>query len=332
MTGPCAQPAARYAALLTALFAVVPQAAHARHLYVSSYNGGPMVQRFALVNGLPKGAPDKVYAGYGGQIAVSENGTLYTKLSTQAPATVYAFAPGSSQPTRTIVIPNIGRRCRNVEGTLVDSIATDARGDLFAAIDNYESGVVTVQRLRVESTGLRAPCQGVAVYSPQATGQAAPIQSIAFNSTTMPGMAVDARTDLYVVDAGLQGVREFSRAVRNPAPTRALESSYTFEAQSLATDRSGNLYVYLTPWCGNCQGAALNVFPPTAKGGDPPAIAMLFDGQPYNDLNSIAVEAPYLYAANALGSVDVYNAPANGTQLPVYSLQVPNVSAVAVGP
>jgi hypothetical protein len=289
-----------------------------------------LVERFALVNGLPKGMPDMVYAGYGGQIAVSGNGTLYTKMSSQTPVSVYAFAPGSSQPTRTIVIPNIGRRCRNVEGTLVDSIATDARGDLFAAIDNYESGVVRTGRgLRVENAGRRAPCQGVAVYGPQATGQAAPIQSIAFASTTMPGMAVDASTNLYVADQGLQDVQEFATAVRNPTHTRTLEGSYTFEVQSIATDGSGNLYAYLTPWCKSCQGSALNVFSSTSES---PTSSMLFEGTPYNQLTSIAVDAPYVYAANALGSVDVYTAQAKGTRLPVYSLPVPNVSSVAVGP
>jgi len=220
-----------------------------------------------------------------------------------------------------------------VEATRVDSIATDARGDLFAAIDNYESGVVrTTQGLRVENAGRRAPCQGVAVYGPQATGQAAPIQSITLLTTTMPGMAVDGSTNLYVADEGLWDVQEVSTSVRRPTHTRTLESTYTFEAQSLATDRAGNLYVYLTPWCSTCQGAALNVFPPSAMGKDAPASAMQFNGQSYNALNSIAVELPYVYAANSLGSVDVYDAQANGMHLPVFSLQVANVMSLAVGP
>ncbi len=335
MTGPLAQPATRCALFLAAFLCVAPEAADAsRHLYVSAFiSGQSVVERIPLVSGLPVGKPDVVYSGYGEHIAVAGNGTLYTTPDTNTPVRVYAFAPGSSKPTRTIIIPNIARRCREIGATRVDSIATDAGGNLFAAIDNYFSGAARArQGFQVARSGVRAPCQGVAVYSPVAVGAAAPIQAISIQSQTMPGMTVDASDDLYVADSGRQDVEEFSNAVTDPTFVRTLESAYTFEVQSLANDASGNLFVYLTPWCRTCQGAAINVFSPSAVGNGAPESAILFGGMGHNSLSSIAVEAPYLYAANTLGSVDVYPALANGTQIPLFSVKIPNVSAVAVGP
>ena len=107
MTGPLAQPATRCALFLAAFLCVAPEAADAsRHLYVSAFiSGQSVVERIPLVSGLPVGKPDVVYSGYGEHIAVAGNGTLYTTPDTNTPVRVYAFAPGSSKPTRTIIIP-----------------------------------------------------------------------------------------------------------------------------------------------------------------------------------------------------------------------------------
>jgi len=311
------------------------------HLYVSRHVGSSgqqtwVIDRFPLVNGFPAKRADKSYPGYGSQIAVAANGTIYMPAGNGiTPVHIYAIDPGNDKADREITIPNTARRCENPGRTTVDSIATDANGYLFAAVDNYFSGIGPrlhrSRRSLDKGTGL--PCQGVAIFSPSASGSASPVQAISLTTTYMPTQTVDAADNLYVADTGSGEILEYSNAVNAPQFARELGSLYTYVAYSLATDSSANLYVYDAPECRTCNDGAINVFPPSASGQDPPSSSITLEGMKFNDFGGIAQGGGYIYATNlALRRIDMYHVTDNGKVKPFFHRRMSDLATIAVGP
>ena len=293
-------------------------------LYVAgstSPSRGAFIDRFRLVKGRPGAHPDRVYNGYGGSIAVAGDGTLYALGPSQV---IEAFAPGSDTPTRHI---NVVPRCGPSSFTIITEIAADPNGYLFVLIYSYAG---LSHQLRGDPD-TRVPCNGIAVYAPNASGYARPVQSIRFSQGAgLPGIAVDSNDNLYLAQNYPSEVKEFSNAIVHPKLTRIISGKYLGTVRSVATDSAGDVYI-----ANAAQSFSLgwiDRYAPSAKGDGPPTSAIYIQAPPPHLLYAMAVHAHYLYASDAHSSLELYHARRNGKQGPVDSLSVSNVSSVAVGP
>ena len=298
--------------------------ASAGHLYVAIVTATrrTAIDRFALRNGIPQAKPDRVFQGSSGYIAVSGHGTLYATLG-QAPIAVDVFSPDRIRPVRHI---RIEPRCGPSSFTVINAIATDKNGYLFVVIYSYPGA----------SPENRTPCNGIAVYAPNAKGRAQPVQTIRLaNAAGTNGLAVDANDNLYVSENYPSEVDEYSNAIVNPTRTRTFSGQYLGGIRSVATDAAGDLFI------GNAENsyssAWINRYLPSASGSGPPANTIDLAGSGPHLLYSIAVRHRYLYADDSQQfanpqNVDLYYARKNGVQSPFYSLQEPKIDSIAVGP
>lgn len=304
-------------------------AADAAHLYVALVTASRQlaIERFRLDKGIPAADPDRVYQGYSGLIAVSGDGTLYSTLG-QSPVVIYAFSPRNVKPVREIdVIPG----CVSSGFTVINAIAADPSGYLFVLIYSYD-GLAPSRALRnAPSPDSRTPCNGVAIYGPNASGKAQPVRAIRFSTAAeLNGLAVDATDNLYVSGNYPSEVKEFSNAVVDPTRTRTFRGKYIGDIRSVATDSAADLFIanaaqsYSSGW--------INRYPPSAKGRGAPANTVNLQGSGPHVLYSIAVKGRYVYADDTGQSVDLYYARKNGEQSPIDSLSGPKVDSVAVGP
>ena len=295
-------------------------------LYVAgstSPSRGMFTDRFRLVQGIPAAHPDRVYNGYGGSIAVTGDGTLYAVGPLQV---IAAFAPGSDKPSREI---DVAPRCGPSVFTLIGPIAADENGYLFVWIYTYD-GPSASHRLRADPD-TRTPCNGVAVYAPNASGYAHPVQAIRFSQGFgSAGLAVDRNDNLYLGQNYPADVKEYSSAIVHPKLTRTITGKYLGTVRSLATDSAGDVYI-----ANAAQSFSLgwiDRYAPTAKGDGPPTSTIYIEAPPPHLLYSITAHGHYLYASDSNSSVELYHARRNGKQSPADSLAVSNVSSVAVGP
>lgn len=309
---------------------------HGRHLYVSVSTSThyPSIERYRLVNGVPEMKPDRVYAGYGGLLALSNNGTLYVTGSDRSGDNlIFAFAPHSAKPQRTINVPSPGR-CGISSGEVwsVSALASDAQGYLFAAMYTYAEDAS--RRSQPSHLGVSpeasVPCDGVAIFAPDANGKVNPVQTISLGlGSIVAGLAVDANDNLYVGSYPFK-VFEYANAVTQPKRSRVFHTHLPARFTSLATDGAGNLFIsnteygYKTGW--------IDRYAPTSKSKGPPVSQIQLAGPNLHMLFSIAVLGRDLYAADTDVSVDLYHARKNGAQSPFYSLAASNVTSVAAGP
>lgn len=297
------------------------------YLYLAgstSRSRGPFIDRFRLVKGVPVNHPDRVYQGYGGLIAVSGNGTLYVTGPLQD---ISVFPPHADKPGRQI---NVAPHCGPSSFTVFNAIAADRNGYLFVLIYSYD-GLKRSGTMRLRDPATRTPCNGVAIYAPNANGWAAPVQSIAFSQGFgFNGLAVDDNDNLYVSENYPTEVLEYSNAITNPTLTRTFASKYLGTVRSVATDASGDIYI------ANAQQSFssgwIDRYAPSASGSGPPTSAVYLTGSGPHLLDSIAVRGHYLYADDTGQSVELYHARKNGKQKPLDSIPASNVSSVAVGP
>jgi sugar lactone lactonase YvrE len=298
---------------------------HGRHLYVSVSTSThyPSIERYRLVNGVPETKPDRVYGGYGGFLALSDDGTLYVSGSDlSGDNLIFAFSPRNAKPVRTIRVPN-PRRCGASSGEQwsVSALASDSQGYVFAAIYSYAGGAP--RRM------LHVPCEGVAIFAPDANGKANPVQTISLGHAVVTGLAVDGSDNLYLSSYPFK-VIEYANAVTAPKRTRVFKTHLPARFTSLATDGAGNLFIsnteygYKTGW--------IDRYAPTAKPKGPPTSEIQLEGSNLHMLFSIAVAGRDLYASDTSQSVDLYQARKNGPQSPFYSFAASNVTSVAVGP
>lgn len=310
-------------------------AATSKNLYVAIVTAGPRlaIDRYRLHNGIPTSPYNRVYQGYGGLIAVAGDGTLYSTLG-ESPNVIDVFSPGSNTPAREI---DVSPDCGPSSFTVINAIAADRNGYLFVLIYSYP-GAKRSYEARSARAGpdARTPCNGIAVYAPNANGRAHPVQRIRLSDVAeADGLAVDVNDNLYVAENYPSVVKEYSNAVADPKRTRTFRGKYLGGIRSLAVGSAGDLFIasaeqsYTMGW--------INRYSPAAKGTGPPTSAIHLQGSGPHLLYSIAVQGRYLYADDTQQfaqpqSVDVYYARKNGTQSPLYSLSEPKVDSVAVGP
>ena len=307
----------------------------ADHLYVSispqSNPNSVSVKRFPLVKGIPQSKPDRVYRGHGQLIAVSSDGTLYASDPTSgSPMTVYAFDGGHIKPDRTIQVPypsNCGVSSSQV--TQINALAADPQGNLFAGILTYNQDASRRPHRKAPlRPSLRVPCDGVAIFAPDAKGRAKPIQSIDLGlQAWVNSLAVDASDNLYIGNYPTT-ILQYANAVKSPTQTRSFQTRYAGWVSSLATDAAGDIFVSNT----NYQTAVIDRYAPNVPSQGPPTNEIALAGSGFHSLLSIAVRGRDLYADDKIASVDLYHARKNGPQNPFYSLTFPYVRSVAVGP
>ena len=300
------------------------------HLYVATVTASRRlaIERYRLHNGIPGTAPDRIYQEYSGLIAVSGSGTLYSTLA-QSPIVVDVFPSGSDKPVRKI---SVEPACHFSSSgfNVVNAIAADASGYLFMLIYSYPGDPASqVSRGAGPLPDTRTPCNGIAIYAPNARGRARPVQTIRLSNTAeLNGLAVDATDNLYV--SGGSAVNEYSNAVVDPKLTRTFSGKYLGDVRSVATDPAGDVFIanaeqsYSSGW--------IDRYSPSASGAGPPTSTIYLQGSGPHLFYSIAVQRRYLYADDTAKSVEVYHARKNGPQSPFYTLPEPKVDSVAVGP
>lgn len=307
----------------------------ADHLYVSvSPQSNPnyvSVKVFPFVKGIPQSKPDRVYRGHGEIIAVSSDGTLYASDPLSAsPMTVYAFDGGHTKLDRTIRIPypsNCGVSSSQV--TQINALAADPQGNLFAGILTYDQDASRRPHWKAPlRPSLHVPCDGVAIFAPDAKGRAKPIQSIDLGlQAWVNSLAVDASDNLYIGNYPT-AILQYANAVKSPTQTRSFQTRYAGWVSSLATDAAGDIFVSNT----NYQTAVIDRYAPNVPSQGPPTNEIALAGSGFHSLLSIAVRGRDLYADDKIDSVDLYHARKNGPQNPFYSLTFFYVRSVAVGP
>ena|GEM_PF-3327349 len=302
----------------------------AAHLYVATVTGSRRltIERHRLHKGIPAKNPDLVYHGYSGLIAVSPNGWLFSTLA-QNPISITAFPPGSHRPLRKIRVEPF---CRFSSSgfNVINAIAADANGYLFVLIYSYPGALAWHERKVAAQPDTRTPCNGVAVYAPNAKGKARPVQAIKLSNTAgLDALAVDANDNLYV--GGDSVVNEYANSITNPTLTRTFSGKYLGTVRALATDSAGDVFIanaqqsYSSAW--------IDRYSPSASGGGPPTSTIDLQGSGPHWLWSMAEQGRYLYIDDSGTSVDVYHAFKNGRQGPIDSLSVSEkVDTIAAGP
>jgi hypothetical protein len=306
------------------------------HLYVSvapaSDPNYTSVERFRLVNGIPRSKPDRIYSGGQGMldiIAVSSDGTLYATGLFSESLTVYAFDGGNTKPDRTIQVP-YPHHCGSFSSraTEISALATDPQGNLFVGILTFDQEASRRVAATVSpEASVHAPCNGVAIFAPNAKGQAKPIQSIDLGRLGwVNSLAVDTKDNLYVGDYPTN-ILEYANAVQGPKEIRLLHAHSADWVSALATDAAGDIFIANT----NYQSAVIDRYAPGASQG--PNNEIQLSGSGFHTLQSIAVRGRDLYAQDQISSIDLYHARKNGPQSPFYSLATSGYFRfVAVGP
>jgi hypothetical protein len=316
----------------------MPAGGRAGHLYVSLFttSNRPAVDRFQLVNGIPQAKPDRVYSGYGGAaIAASSDGTLYVNDTYSSDGLIYAFNGGGAKPDRTIHVA-YPKHCGVSSGgqTVFPAIATDSQGNLFVAVYTYDGGAATRAYAALSpGTSTRVPCNGVAIFAPDANGSVNPIQSIGFGrGAFIDAIAVDAADNLYVGDYPYN-ILQYANAVNSPKRARVFHTRSPAHVSSLAVDAAGEIFISNTNF--GYQTAWIDRYAANAKAKGPPTSEIQLAGASHlHMLYSIAVRGRDLYAVDGNPGVDLYHARKNGPQTPFHSsvLKAAHVTALAVGP
>jgi hypothetical protein len=303
------------------------------HLYVAVTTAThyPSIERFRIVHGLPDSTPDRVYEGYGGLIAVGGDGTLYAFGGVSSGGDIYAFGPRGTKPVRKLEIPSPGRcGVSSSEETEISALAADAQGYLFAAIYTSAGALAPRTHGTVPAKSGGVPCNGVAVFAPDANGKVSPVQTVPLGRRAIiTGIAVDPRDNLYITEVPYT-VAQFTNAITDPRRTRVFHLKPPAHVSSIATDDAGDVFIsnvnygYKTGW--------IDRYSPSAKPKGPPTSEITFQGSNLHFLLSIAVGRRVLYDVDDFDSVDLYHALQNRSQSPFYSFAASDVSAVAIGP
>jgi hypothetical protein len=302
------------------------------HLWISVETSThyPSIERFRLINGVPETTPDLVYDGYGGNIAVAGDGTLYSDARDYASA-VFAFSPNSNQPSREITIPARHACDRGSGGSAeISALAANAAGYLFVGI--YTTPTLSRSARHRDRNRAKFPrlCEDVAVYAPTANGKAVPLQLIHYPKPHwLMGLAADEEDNVFVDDSTYE-VDEFSNAITDPKRTRVFSGAYVGYAHSIATDANGNLYIGSTGV--SYKNGRIERYAPDAGGSGPPTSTIVLPSGVHL-LESIAERGRVLYVDDVDKGIDLYHARKNGSQTPFYSFTAATyIFSVATGP
>ncbi|HZY96024.1 MAG TPA: hypothetical protein VFE35_02860 [Candidatus Cybelea sp.] len=328
---------ARIAVVIVAVASVVfPVAAAARvtgHLFVATLKRPYAILRFPLNDGIPSSTPDFKYPGRFNTITVGPDGSVYGDSWTNQQLVV--FAPGIARPVRRINFPvNIPGCSSPYSGpTQVEALAVNRLGDLFVAYTTYFSGARVAPRMLRVRRSVMYPCLGVVAYGPDAQGFAQPKAAMPMGGQYLNGLTMDLDGLLYVANSAYDLVQEYADPGSHPRGFGFLTVGMTYP-QALATDPAENLYEldgqFLTK-------NGVNVYAPGAGHGSAPTSTLLFESA-YSWVEDVAVWKTFLYASDinyhGSWSVDVYNASANGTTAPIFSLPLtrPGAWFIATGP
>lgn len=314
--------------LAAALPPSIASAGAAGHLYVATYSGATnadLINRFPLKNGIPAMTPDLTIPGAWGALAVSRDGTLYATGEVRS-RQIFAFPYGSRKAQRTITIPPMYQCTTNGLPISIGGIAADVHGDLFVALNGVGPGSSTVRTATRRVANDWSLCEGIAIFGPEQRGGERPEHEIVLTAGEyVLALAVDDTENLYVSLVAAAVVQEYANAFSRPNPTRIFPwQPSTGFIDGLSTDADGDVYLL------NLD-SEVQVFPPS---GMQMRNDMTFQS-PHDRVSSIAATSQYVYAANywTASSVDIYSARAVGGQMkPLFSLPVPGLSTVAVGP
>jgi hypothetical protein len=262
-------------------------------------------------------------------IAVSSDGTLYAAGLNSESLTVYAFDGGRTKPDRTIQVP-YPRHCGSFSSraTEISAVAADPQGNLFVGILTFDQEASRrMEAIASAGPSVHAPCNGVAIFAPDAKGQAKPIQSIDLGYLgIVNSLAVDGIDNLYVGDYPTN-ILEYANAVEGPKEVRLLHTHSAGWVSSLATDAAGDIFISNT----NYQTAVIDRYAPGTS--QAPINEIQLAGSGFHTLQSIAARGRDLYVDDQLNSIDLYHARKNGPQSPFYSLRTSGYfRSVAVGP
>jgi hypothetical protein len=314
--------------LAAALPPSIASAATAGHLYAATYTGATnadLIYRFPLKNGIPTTKADLTIPGTWGAVAVSRDGTLYATGGARS-LQIFAFPYGSTKAQRTITIPPMYQCTTNGLPISIGAIAADVHGDLFVALNGVGPGSARVTTATRRVANDWSLCEGVAIFGPEQRGGERPEHEIALTAGEyVLAVAIDDTENLYASLVAAAVVQEYANAFSHPQLTRVFpwQPSSAF-IDGLSTDALGNVYLL------NADNE-VQVFPPS---GMQMRNDMTFQS-PHDRVSSIAATSQYVYAANywTTSSVDIYSAVAVGGQTkPLFSVPLPGLASVAVGP
>ena len=178
------------------------------------------------------------------------------------------------------------------------AIATDPQGNLFVAVYTYDGGAATRAHAKVSpGSSTRVPCNGVAIFAPDANGSVNPIQSIGFGrGAFIDAIAVDAADNLYVGNYP-HNIVQYANAVNSPKRRRVFHTRSPAHVSSLAIDAAGEIFISNTNF--GYQTAWIDRYAADAKAKGPPTSEIQLAGVSHlHMLYSIAVRGRDLYAVD----------------------------------
>lgn len=301
------------------------------HLYVADAAG---VQRFPIVNGVPRTTPDLTYTGVTAPIALDSFNHLYATNG----LTVNVYQPGSIRLVRTVHVVSPGSAGIDINIAIltgIRSLAVDAVGHLYVALG--------VRYCIAGSVGCSGPVFAKAAFSYAANAGGTPkprffviVQCLGAGSTTCfsktladyGGFAVAANGDLLAAST-LFGTRIYTIAspFLQPSTIRILSESALLHPNGLAIDTSGELYVD-NP---NGSSSFVSAYPVTASGTPAPNRKILIAGATGFG-RGITTGASRLFVPDASGFAYEVSSLIGGTQKPIFRFAVKSPSDVKLGP
>ena len=204
-------------------------------------------------------------------VGVDGAGDIYVANAGSAAITVYApGANGDVAPIRTIAG---GATDINLTTTVLQSLAVDSAGTIYAAVaDDLRGG-------------------GILEFAPSASGNAVPATTLVGTATGLDGpiaIALDANRNLYAINSNGNTVIEFAAGANGDAtPLRTFSSgAFIDDPAGLAVDGLGNIYV--SSQTGGI-GGSYSVFPATSSGIGVPTYTVTAAGGVLDQAYGIAV-------------------------------------------
>ena len=284
---------ARSIALLGSL-ALLPawQFAEPRHLYVDAFDSSGkhhVILRYALRDGLPATAPDRVIVDFG-RLA---GGEVYAEAGEQ---TFFVSRPGAVKPYRRFHI-HLG----GIKYVSSSAVAPD--------------GVFWVEYTYFTARPLHKPLVGALAFSPHARGDVYPMKVLSQGGSA--SLAFNSRGDMFI-DGFVTpnyAILELKDVLQQPQILRAYQNSYVDNPYAqLAVNGDDDLFV-------QTENNAIAVFAPGADPMGPPTNVVQTT---IRSMLAIAAGPRYLYVINGqTNQLNVFLGHKNGPQQPVATVTIP---------
>ena len=278
-------------------------------VYAANING-----LAALAGSYPVSSASQAVAG----VALDGAGNIYVAQNEGPSNSVVAvYAPGSSTPSRTIIMPS--------GSTIIGGYAfggpmtVDSAGDVYIAT----------------SSGATTTNDSIYVFGPTATGAATPVRTIYGSLTQIQNptqFALDAAGDLYAVMANSDILPPIlvmypAGSSGNLAPTLITSSQYTPDA--VALDAAGNIYITSGGTATQVLATGIYEFAAGSTAGAAPIRSIIGTNVQLNYGNFLQVDtAGNIFVSGYFGissyesgeSIFVYGATAAGNVAPASTL------------